>query len=208
MVQKSTNVHWHEGHVTREGREGNGGHRGAILWFTGLSGSGKSTLANALDIRLHGMGLRSYVLDGDNVRHGLNGDLGFSPEDRTENIRRIGEVAKLFADAGTLALTAFISPYRADRDRIRETTNRDGDFVEIFVYCPLDICEQRDPKGLYAKARKGEIPEFTGISAPYEEPFSAELVVDTGAKSLDECVDEVMSYLASNGYIDAATIGA
>ena len=203
-MQRSTNVHWHEGHVSREEREKRGGHRGAILWFTGLSGSGKSTLANAVDHRLHELGLRSFVLDGDNIRHGLNGDLGFSPEDRTENIRRIGEVAKLFAESGTIVLTAFISPYRADRDRIRETSARDGDFVEVFVYCPLDVCEQRDPKGLYAKARAGEIPEFTGISAPYEEPVSAELMVDTSAATLDECVEEVLSYLASSGYIQSA----
>lgn len=200
-MQKSTNVHWHEGHVSREEREGRAGHRGAILWFTGLSGSGKSTLANAVDHRLHDLGLHSYVLDGDNIRHGLNGDLGFSPEDRAENIRRIGEVAKLFADSGTLVLTAFISPYRADRDRIRETAGREGDFVEIFVHAPLEVCEERDPKGLYVKARKGEIPEFTGISAPYEEPESPELVVDTSACSLDESVEQVLSYLVSNGYI-------
>ena len=202
MMQKSTNVHWHEGHVSREEREGRNGHRGAILWFTGLSGSGKSTLANAVDHRLHELGLISYVLDGDNVRHGLNGDLGFSPEDRTENIRRIGEVAKLFADAGALALTAFISPYRDDRDRIRETVARPDDFVEIFVYCPLDVCEERDPKGLYKKARAGEIPEFTGISAPYEEPVAAELVVDTSLNSLEECVELVLKHLVERGYIE------
>jgi adenylylsulfate kinase len=206
MEQKSTNVHWHEGRVSRDSREGKNGHRGAILWFTGLSGSGKSTLANAVDQRLFELGMRSYVLDGDNVRHGLNGDLGFSPDDRTENIRRIGEVAILFADSGTFALTAFISPYRADRDRIRQSSGRGDDFVEVFVYCPLDVCEDRDPKGLYKKARAGEIPEFTGISAPYEEPEDAELVVDTAASSLDECVDQVLNYLLSSGYIDAASV--
>jgi adenylylsulfate kinase len=206
MTHKSTNVHWHEGRVSRQERENRGGHRGAILWFTGLSGSGKSTLANAVDHRLHELGLSSYVLDGDNVRHGLNGDLGFSPEDRNENIRRIGEVAKLFADAGTFALTAFISPYREDRDRIRTTTARPDDFVEIFVYCPLDVCEQRDPKGLYKKARAGEIPEFTGISAPYEEPEAAELVVDTAENSLDECVDLVLGHLVERGYIDETAV--
>jgi adenylylsulfate kinase len=203
-MQKSTNVHWHEGHISREEREGSNGHRGAILWFTGLSGSGKSTLANAVDHRLYDLGLRSYILDGDNIRHGLNGDLGFSPEDRTENIRRIGEVAKLFADSGTLVLTAFISPYRADRDRIRHTTAHDGDFVEIFVHCPLEVCEERDPKGLYVKARAGEIPEFTGISAPYEEPESPELVVDTSVASLEECAEQVLEYLVSNSYIATA----
>ena len=206
MMQKSTNVHWHEGHISREERESRNGHRGAILWFTGLSGSGKSTLANAVDRRLHELGLSSYVLDGDNVRHGLNGDLGFSPEDRTENIRRIGEVAKLFSDAGTFALTAFISPYREDRDRIRATTARPDDFVEIFVYCPLDVCEERDPKGLYKKARAGEIPEFTGISAPYEEPEAAELVVDTAESSLDECVDQVLKHLVERGYIEETAV--
>jgi adenylylsulfate kinase len=206
MMQKSTNVHWHEGRVSRGEREGRNGHRGAILWFTGLSGSGKSTLANAVDHRLHELGLSSYVLDGDNVRHGLNGDLGFSPEDRTENIRRIGEVAKLFTDAGTFALTAFISPYREDRDQIRATTDRPDDFVEIFVSCPLDVCEERDPKGLYVKARAGEIPEFTGISAPYEEPVTAELVVDTAASSLDECVDVVLNHLVERGYVDKTVV--
>ncbi|MDP2471454.1 MAG: adenylyl-sulfate kinase [Candidatus Palauibacterales bacterium] len=206
MMQKSTNVHWHEGHVSREDRESRNGNRGAILWFTGLSGSGKSTLANGVDHRLHELGVSSYVLDGDNVRHGLNGDLGFSPEDRTENIRRIGEVAKLFADAGTLALTAFISPYRDDRDRIRATTARPNDFVEIFVSCPLDVCEQRDPKGLYKKARAGEIPEFTGISAPYEEPLSPQLVVDTAENSLEECVDLVLKHLAAQGYIQLSSV--
>jgi len=206
MMQKSTNVHWHEGRVSRGVREGRNGHRGAILWFTGLSGSGKSTLANAVDHRLHELGLSSYVLDGDNVRHGLNGDLGFSPEDRTENIRRIGEVAKLFTDAGTFALTAFISPYREDRDQIRATTDRPDDFVEIFVSCPLDVCEERDPKGLYVKARAGEIPEFTGISAPYEEPVTAEIVVDTAVSSLDECVDVVLSHLVERGYVDKTVV--
>jgi adenylylsulfate kinase len=206
MMQKSTNVRWHEGNVSRDDREGRNGHRGAILWFTGLSGSGKSTLANAVDHRLHELGLSSYVLDGDNVRHGLNGDLGFSPEDRTENIRRIGEVAKLFADAGTFALTAFISPYREDRDRIRETAARPDDFVEVFVYCPLDVCEERDPKGLYKKARAGEIPEFTGISAPYEEPVAAELVVDTAEYSLEECVELVLKHLVERGYIEKPVV--
>jgi adenylylsulfate kinase len=208
MMQKSTNVHWHDERVSREKREARSGHRGAILWFTGLSGSGKSTLANAVDHRLFELGLRSYVLDGDNIRHGLNGDLGFSPEDRNENIRRIGEVAKLFAESGTLVLTAFISPYRADRDRIRETSKRAGDFVEIFVSCPLDVCEERDPKGLYQKARAGEIPEFTGISAPYEEPANPEIMVDTAASTLDECVDRVLSFLVAEGYVDAAAVTA
>ena len=164
-----------------------------MLWFTGLSGSGKSTLAHAAENALFDSGCRTYVLDGDNVRHGLNKNLGFSPEDRSENIRRIGEVAKLFGEAGVIALTAFISPYRADRDQARQVS---GDsFIEIFAKCSLDICEQRDPKGLYKKARAGEIPEFTGISAPYEEPENAEIVVDTGKSSLDDCVIQVLDVL-------------
>lgn len=199
----STNVTWHESHIAREDREGRHGHRGAVIWFTGLSGSGKSTVAAALDHRLFEEGRFSYILDGDNVRHGLNGDLGFSPEDREENIRRIGEVAKLFAHAGSIVLTAFISPYRGDRDRVRDSMTRETDFIEVLVDCPLDICEERDPKGLYKKARSGEIPQFTGISAPYETPEKPELVVNTGELSVNECVDVVMAYLRDHGYIEA-----
>jgi adenylylsulfate kinase len=151
---------------------------------------------------LFDLGCATYILDGDNVRHGLNRDLGFSPEDRTENIRRIGEVANLFADSGCLVLTAFISPYRSDRDRVRETGAGDRDFVEIHVSCPLETCESRDPKGLYKKARAGEIPEFTGISAPYEEPLTPELVVQTGELSVEECAGQVVDYLRENGYLD------
>ncbi|MCB0268495.1 MAG: adenylyl-sulfate kinase, partial [Calditrichaeota bacterium] len=169
-------------------------------WFTGLSGSGKSTLANAVEEKLFEKGIRTYVLDGDNIRFGLNKNLGFSPEDRTENIRRIGEVAKLFIDAGMVVLTAFISPYRDDRDNVREIM-ADGDFIEVFVDCDLAVCEERDPKGLYKKARAGVIPEFTGISAPYEAPERAELVVNTSSKSVDESAEEVISYLKSNGYL-------
>lgn len=202
-MQRSSNVHWHEGHISRDERERRNGHRGAILWFTGLSGSGKSTVANAVDHLLFELGCKSYVLDGDNIRHGLNGDLGFSPEDRAENIRRIGEVAKLFADSGAIALTAFISPYRADRDRIRDTSPA-GDFVEIFVSCPLELCEERDPKGLYGRARAGEIPEFTGISAPYEAPETPELVVDTAAAGVEDCARQVLSYLRERGYFSPA----
>jgi adenylylsulfate kinase len=168
-----------------------------------LSASGKSTLANALEQRLWERGVRSYVLDGDNVRHGLNKDLGFSPEDRTENIRRIGEVAKLFTDAGVVNITAFISPYRSDRDAVRAIM-KPGDFVEIYVACSLEECERRDPKGLYQKARAGQIPEFTGISAPYEEPLNPELVIRTDEGSLEECVGVVIGYLETKGYVAAA----
>jgi adenylylsulfate kinase len=174
-----------------------------VIWFTGLSGSGKSTLANELDWRLFERGVSSYVLDGDNIRHGLNGDLGFSPEARTENIRRIGEVAKLFADAGTIAITAFISPYREDRDKVRALLDRDEDFLEVFVEAPLEVCEERDPKGLYKKARSGEIPEFTGISAPYEAPLSPEIVVNTSSDDVATCVDRIIDVLAERGYLPA-----
>ena len=202
-MTRSSNVTWHESHIAREDREGRRGHRGAVIWFTGLSGSGKSTIATALDHRLFEDGRFSYVLDGDNVRHGLNGDLGFSPDDREENIRRIGEVAKLMADAGAVVLTAFISPYRKDRDRVREIQTRDMDFIEVLVDCPLDVCEERDPKGLYKKARAGEIPQFTGISAPYETPEAPELVVNTSELSVGECVDALMEYLGAKGYLNA-----
>ncbi len=196
---KSTNITWHQSDITREEREKLYGHKSAVLWFTGLSGSGKSTLAHAVENALFDSGCRTYVLDGDNVRHGLNKNLGFSPEDRSENIRRIGEVAKLFGDAGVIALTAFISPYRADRDQARQISG--ASFIEIFAKCSLDICEQRDPKGLYKKARAGEIPEFTGISAPYEEPENAEIVLDTGKSSLDDCVIQVLDVLKQRGII-------
>ncbi len=202
-MTRSSNVTWHESHIAREDREVRRGHRGAVIWFTGLSASGKSTIATALDHRLFEDGRFSYVLDGDNVRHGLNGDLGFSPDDREENIRRIGEVAKLMADAGAVVLTAFISPYRKDRDRVREIQTRDMDFIEVLVDCPLDVCEERDPKGLYKKARAGEIPQFTGISAPYEAPEAPELVVNTSELSVGECVDALMEYLGAKGYLNA-----
>jgi adenylylsulfate kinase len=199
---KATNIVWHEHKVTRQEREGKFGHRGCTVWLTGLSGSGKSTLANALDEVLWKRGVRSYVLDGDNIRHGLNKDLGFSPEDRTENIRRIGEVAKLFTEAGVINITAFISPYREDRDRARSIQG-EGDFVEVYVQASVETCEGRDTKGLYAKARAGKIPEFTGISAPYEEPERAELVVSTEGKSVEESLAEIVSYLESKGYLGA-----
>lgn len=201
--RKATNIVWHAGHVTREDREKIGGHRGCTIWFTGLSGSGKSTVAVAVEKALAARGVRTYILDGDNVRHGLNSNLGFSPEDRTENIRRIGEVAKLFTDAGVVNLTAFISPYRADRDKVRALMG-EGDFVEVHVDCPLDVCESRDVKGLYAKARAGKIPEFTGISAPYEAPEKPELVLKTGELSEEQSVGVVVGYLEEKGYVPRA----
>jgi len=197
---RATNIVWHAHTVTREEREKKFGHRGCTIWMTGLSGSGKSTLANALDDALWQRGIRSYVLDGDNVRHGLNKDLGFSPDDRTENIRRIGEVARLFTDAGIINVTAFISPYRADRDRAR-SIQKEGDFIEVFVRASVDACEQRDTKGLYAKARAGQIPEFTGISAPYEEPERAEVTVDTEGQTVEESLQVILNYLEEKGYL-------
>ncbi len=199
---KSQNITWHHAHITRADREKLNGHKAAILWFTGLSGCGKSTLATAVEGALFEKGCRTIVLDGDNIRHGLNSNLGFSPEDRTENIRRIGEVAKIFTETGVIAMTAFISPYRADRDKVRALVG-EGEFIEVFVKCDLAICEERDPKGLYKKARAGEIPQFTGISAPYEEPEKAELVVDTGAETLEESAAKVLSLLAGRGIISA-----
>jgi adenylylsulfate kinase len=197
----SDNVVWHHATVTRARREAQNGHRGAILWFTGLSGAGKSTLAHEVEEHLHRMGCHTFVLDGDNVRHGLCGDLGFSAEGRVENIRRIGEVAKLFMEAGVIVLTAFISPFRADRDKVRAMVQA-GEFVEIYCRCPIELCEQRDVKGLYKKARTGEIKQFTGISSPYEAPDKPELDVDT-SKTLDECVQQVLATL-SKGKIIAA----
>lgn len=196
----SSNVIWHHATVTRRHREDQHGHRSAIVWFTGLSGSGKSTLAHAVEERLFRMGSSTFVFDGDNVRHGLCGDLGFRPEERSENIRRIGEMAKLFTEAGVIALTAFISPFREDRRKVRQIAAH-GDFLEVYVRCPLEICEQRDVKGHYARARTGEIPNFTGISSPYEEPRNPELVVDTGAQELGTCVDLVLGLLRSRGVL-------
>ncbi len=193
------NLTWHDQVVTRGEREERNGHRGATLWFTGLSGSGKSTLANEVARRLHELGASTYVLDGDNIRQGLNGDLGFSPEDRAENIRRIGEVAKLFTDGGTINLTAFISPYREDRETARALQPRD--FLEVHVHAELDVCEARDPKGLYKKARAGEIKGFTGISAPYEEPVSPEIYVNTGEQTVEESAAEIVAELVSRGVL-------
>lgn len=200
VFQKSANIVWHGGSVSKIDRENALGQRGVVLWFTGLSGAGKSTLAREVEKRLFAAGHHCYVLDGDNIRFGLNRNLGFSPEDRTENIRRIGEVAKLFTDAGVIALTAFISPYRGDREIARDLV-AEGEFIEIFARCPVAECEKRDVKGLYKKARAGEIKEFTGISAPYEEPFKPELIVDTAQLSLDEAAGLVVDYLKAQGII-------
>jgi len=198
--QKATNVTWHDHKVSKDERFQLSGHKGAILWFTGLSACGKSTVANTVDHKLHSMGKRSYVLDGDNIRMGLNKNLGFSAEDRAENIRRIGEVAKLFAHAGVLTLTAFISPYRADRDAVRALMGP-GEFIEIYVNASLETCEARDPKGLYKKARAGEIKGFTGIDDPYEAPQNPELVLDANTKGIDELADEVIAYLDRQGLL-------
>ncbi len=197
---KATNIHWHEGAVTREERRDNMGQQGASIWFTGLSGSGKSTIAVALEQVLLQRGRHAYRLDGDNIRFGLNKNLGFSAEDRAENIRRIGEVTKLFADAGVVCLNSFISPYTADRDAARALhADASLSFIEVYVKCPLDVAEERDPKGLYKKARAGEIKGFTGIDDPYEEPEKAELVIDTSQCSIEEAVQQVLNYLESQG---------
>jgi adenylylsulfate kinase len=210
-------VHWHEHAVSREERERRHGHRGCVLWLTGLSASGKSTVANLIDHKLHATGIHSFVLDGDNIRHGLNPGpnmlkeahdeefarrfgLGFSAQDREENIRRVGSVAKLFCEAGVIAITAFISPYREDRDRVRATL-ADGDFVEILVDAPLEVCEARDPKGMYKRARAGELKGFTGVDDPYETPEKPELVLDAGTKSADTLAEEVIAYLKASGKI-------
>jgi adenylylsulfate kinase len=197
----NSNIVWHNAVVTRALREKQNGHRSFILWFTGLSGAGKSTLAHRVEELLHERGCRTYVFDGDNVRHGLCSDLGFSMKDRSENIRRIGEMSKLFVDAGIIALTAFISPFRRDRDMVRALANA-GDFIEIFCDTPLDICEERDVKGLYQKARRGEIADFTGISSPYEAPENPELTIMTGTQSLDECARQIIQYLEEQGKIN------
>ena len=195
---KSSNTVWHHATVTRERRKQLNNHKSAILWFTGLSGSGKSTLAHAVEEKLYQHNCRTYVMDGDNVRHGLCGDLGFSDEDRKENIRRIGNVAKLFLDAGTIVLTAFISPFHEDRETVRNLVLHD-DFLEIYCNAPLEVCEQRDIKGIYKKAREGMIKDFTGISSPYEAPINPELVVNTGEDTLEKCVEQVMDLLKQRG---------
>lgn len=206
QAPKSQNLSWAESRVTRRDRRALLGHGAATLWFTGISGSGKSTLARALEHELVQRGISAYVLDGDNLRQGLNANLGFSPEDRSENIRRIGEVAKLFTDAGQLVLAAFISPYRADRAALREGLEP-GDFIEVFVDGSLEACEARDVKGLYRKARAGEIPEFTGISAPYEAPDRPELVLRTDESTVEQCVARLLEELRARGIIDAEEAG-
>jgi adenylylsulfate kinase len=200
MNTPSTNTVWHHATVTRQRRETLNGHRAAVIWFTGLSGSGKSTLAHAVEEELHQCGCRTFVLDGDNVRHGLCSNLGFSIDDRRENIRRIAELTKLLLEAGVIAMTAFISPFRDDRDKARSLFPH-GDFIEIYCSAPLDVCESRDVKGLYARARAGEVKEFTGISSPYEPPLKPELVVDTGGQSLGDCVAQVMAALRGRGVV-------
>lgn len=197
-IEKNKTMIWHNATVQREHRNAQNAHKSVVLWFTGLSGSGKSTLAHAVEERLHKLGMRTYVLDGDNVRHGLCGDLGFSAEDRSKNVRRIGEVAKLFVDAGVIILAALISPFRNDREHVRGIM-MPGDFLEIHCKCSLDICEARDTKGLYRRARTGEVKEFTGISSPYEAPLAPELAVDTAHLSLEQSVDAVLVLLRERG---------
>lgn len=198
--QNETNIKWHHGKVTKEDRVKLMRQRGFTIWLTGLSGAGKSTIAVNLERSLLENGHQTYILDGDNIRHGLNKNLGFSPEDRAENIRRIGEVAKLFTDANIVTITAFISPYRQDRDNVRKLLKH-GEFVEVYVKCPVEKCEQRDTKGLYKKARAGEVKEFTGISAPYEEPLNPELTIDTSNMSVEESTRAIISYLEEKGYV-------
>lgn len=196
----ATNIVWHSTTVGKKERQERNKHKSSILWFTGLSGSGKSTLANAVEKRLFESGAQTYILDGDNVRHGLSKDLGFSDHDRQENIRRIAEVSKLFVDAGVIVLTAFISPFREDRQVARDLVESE-EFIEIYVKCSLEECERRDPKGLYEKARKGEIPHFTGISSPYEEPVNPELVIENDQVSIEEAVDQIVGYLKKIGVV-------
>src|SRR5690625_132716 len=199
-MMKSTHVIWHESDVMKQDRQQLKGHKSAIIWFTGLSGSGKSTISVALEALLYEKGIHTYRLDGDNIRHGLNRNLGFSQADRTENIRRIGEVSKLMIDAGLLTLTAFISPYEEDREQVRQLVEPD-EFIEIYIKASLETCEERDPKGLYKKARLGEIKNFTGIDAPYEEPKDPELVIDTDQLSIEEAVESILAYLMKEIYI-------
>jgi len=198
--QKATNIKWHHGKITKEDRVKLLNQKGATIWITGLSGSGKSTIAVELEHALIENKHQAYILDGDNIRHGLNKNLGFSPEDRTENIRRIGEVAKLFTEANIITIAAFVSPYREDRDNVRKLLDQ-GEFVEIYVKCSLEVCETRDTKGLYKKARAGEVKDFTGISAPYEEPLNPELTIDSSKLSVEESAREILNYLEEKGHV-------
>ncbi len=202
---KNKNIKWFEPTIKRIHREQSNKHKGMILWFTGLSGSGKSTLSNCLEEILHNLNMKTYVLDGDNVRKGLCNDLGFTENDRVENIRRIGEVSKLMMDAGLIVMSAFISPFKSDRRIVRKLVEK-GNFIEIFVDAPLDVCESRDVKGLYKKARSGEIKDFTGISSPYEKPENAELIIDTSNNSIEECVNKIIKYLKDEGIIPKKSI--
>lgn len=197
-----TNIVWHHHYVAKDQHSIQKYQRPCVLWFTGLSGSGKSTIANALETRLYEMSKHTYLLDGDNIRHGLNKDLGFSDKDRIENIRRIGEVSRLFIDAGLIVISAFISPFRSDRQIVRELVD-EGDFIEVFIDTSLEICEKRDPKGLYKKARKGEILSFTGISSPYEAPVSPEIHISTIEMSIEQSVDTIIAYMQKREYLDA-----
>lgn len=200
MRNNENNLYWHKHSVTAKERWKSYGYKSCVIWFTGLSAAGKSTLANVLSKELHIMQIKNYVLDGDNIRHGLNKNLGFSHDDRKENIRRIGEVAKLFVDAGLIAMAAFISPYREDRSNVRRLLGN-GQFIEVFVKCPVSECERRDPKGIYKRARAGEIKEFTGVSAPYEEPENPEIILKTDEMSLEKCIKTILNYLRENKYI-------
>ncbi len=200
-MSNSKNIIWHHHQISKQQRAKIKDQKPCILWFTGLSGSGKSTIANAVESKLYEMGKHTYLLDGDNIRMGLNAGLGFSEEDRAENIRRIGEVSKLFVDAGLIVLSAFISPFQKERDRVRAMVE-DGEFIEIFVDAPLEICESRDPKGLYKKARSGEIAEFTGISSPYEAPKNPEIHIRNDKRDIEECAGEVIEYLKKRGYLE------
>lgn len=199
-MSETKHITWHESEVTKAQRQMRNGHQSVLIWFTGLSGSGKSTVSVALEKALFEDGKQTYRLDGDNVRHGLNKNLGFSPEDRQENIRRIGEVGKLMVDSGAITVTAFISPYKQDRDNVRQLFE-EQEFIEVYTQCSIETCEQRDPKGLYKKARTGEIPEFTGISAPYEPPENPEIIIDTEDNSVEASVNQILNYLKEHRYI-------
>ncbi|MFB2003876.1 adenylyl-sulfate kinase [Staphylococcus aureus] len=199
-MSETKHITWHESEVTKAQRQTRNGHQSVLIWFTGLSGSGKSTVSVALEKALFEDGKQTYRLDGDNVRHGLNKNLGFSPEDRQENIRRIGEVGKLMVDSGAITVTAFISPYKQDRDNVRKLFE-EQEFIEVYTQCSIETCEQRDPKGLYKKARTGEIPEFTGISAPYEPPENPEIIIDTEDNSVEASVNQILNYLKEHRYI-------